>query len=33
MTLLKKAILRNKIFTDRVSVDPNTDGNVVIGAE
>ena len=32
-TLLKKAVLRNKIFTDKVSVDPNTDGNTVIGAE
>ena len=32
-TLLKKAVLRNKIFTDKVSVDPNSDGNIVIGAE
>lgn len=32
-TLLKKAIIRNKIFTDKVSVDPNTDGNVIIGVE
>lgn len=32
-TLLKKAVLRNKIFTDKVSVDPNNDGNTVIGAE
>lgn len=32
-TLLKKAVMRNKIFTDKVSVDPNTDGNTVIGAE
>lgn len=32
-TLLKKAVMRNKIFTDKVSVDPNSDGNVVIGAE
>lgn len=26
-TLLKKASLRNKIFTDKVSIDPNYDGN------
>lgn len=32
-TLLNKAVMRNKIFTDKVSVDPNNDGNVVIGAE
>lgn len=32
-TLLKKAVLRNKIFTDKVSVDPNNGGNTVIGAE
>ena len=32
-TLLKKAVLRNKIFTEKVSVDPNNDGNTVIGAE
>ena len=32
-TLLNKAVRRNKIFTDKVSVDPNHDGNVVIGAE
>lgn len=32
-TLLNKAVLRNKIFTDKVSVDPKNDGNIVIGAE
>ena len=26
-TLLERAILRNKIFTDKISVDPNYDGN------